>query len=354
MHSSRLFEDWAKVAFLAICVVLSQSTIPAFLAEGQTPTGRTASFEIVLPPRVVAGRPATLSTLGADRKLAGHVSVEFGNGERVETDATGRVTFTAPAPGVLLARAGAASAATLVDPVSVASAQAEIITGPFASLHGQFPICGGGFRGDAEGDRVQINKEPGLVLGASPECIVVAPSPKTPPGSASITVEVSGAVRRGSITVVALEFRPPQPPLTPGKKGWLTLRVRGSGQRLRVLVENEAPDVVRFEKADKEEVTTSGGSNNASEIRVEAIRSGDFSFRARVLPQSDPDAARRFLEAAEPLAIADVPRTLKRMEDELGHDPQNSEKIRAELDRMLLVTSPSDFRTLLEAARSVL
>lgn len=345
-----------KIAWLAICAAFLQGVPSGIPAKAQTPPAQTASAEIILPPRLVAGIPATLAVLGADRKLSPHVKVQLGNGATVQTDATGRANFNAPAPGVLLAKAGAASAATLVDPGSgsTASVRTEISVGLFASLRGQFPICGAGFRGDAEADQVRINDEPALVLAASPECVVVAPSPKTQPGSAAITVEVSGAVRRGSTTLVALEFQPPQPPLTPGKKGWLTLRARGSDQRLQVLVENEAPDVLRFDKGDEEDVTTSGGSDNVAEIRVVAIRSGDFSFRARVLPPPDPAAARRFLEAAEPLAIADVPRMLKRMENELARGAQNADKIRAELDRMLVVTSPSDFRTLLEAARSAL
>jgi hypothetical protein len=45
---------------------------------------------------------------------------------------------------------------------------------------------------------------------------------------------------------------------------------------------------------------------------------------------------------------------LKKMEAELLHHPNDAEKIRAELDGMLEVTSPSDFRTLLEASRSAL
>jgi len=350
---NRRFTGPLKIAFAVGCAILVESiTLPSF-AQVQTRPA-TSSVEIVLPPRIIAGRPATLATIGANRKLAPHISVELGNGTRVQTDATGRANFTAPAVGVLLAEAGAASAATLVDPDSAASAQQDIRVGPFASLRGQFSTCGGGFRGDSEGDQVQINDEPALILAASPECIVVAPSPKTSPGKAQLTVEASGKVRHGAITIVSLDFEAPQPPLTPRKKGWLTLHARGSDQRLHILVDNDSPDVIRFEKGDAQDLTTSGGSDNIAEIRVEAIRSGDFSFRARVLPPPDADAATRFLQAAEPLAIADVPRTLKHMQDELTRGPQNAEKIRAELDRMLQVTSPSDFRTLLEAARSSL
>ncbi len=353
-NATRFVRRVRAIPLLAICAFIVCGASLAFVATAQNVSAGIAAVEIVLPARIVANQSATLAVLGADRKLAAHVAVSLGNGKRVQTDATGRFTFTAPVQGVVVARSGAVSAATVVDPAPDSAAQRDVIVGPFASLRGQFSICGGGFHGDAEGDQVQVSGQPALILAASPECILVVPSPKTPPGRATILVKTDEATRQASTTIVSLEFEPPEPPLAPRRRGWLTVRARGSDQRLHVLVENETPDVLRFERGDAQDVATSGGRDNTAEIRVQAIRSGDFSFHARVLPPADLEAARRFLEAAEPLAIADVPHTLKSMENELRHQSPDSEKIRAQLDQMLLVTSPSDFRTLLEAARSAL
>ena len=348
----RLATALTKIAACTLCAALTLAT--DFFAKPQTASHPGVPVEIVLPPRLVAGRPATLAALGADHKLAGHVAVDLGNGQHIRTDATGRANFIAPAAGVLLAKAPRASAATLVDSEAAAGAQRELAVPPFAALHNSFNICGGGFQGNAEANRVEINDEPVLVLAASPECVVVIPNPKMAIGTTKILIESPDGPRQAAITLVSLDFEPPQPALIPGKKSVLTVQARGSNQPLRILVENEVPDVLQFEKGDKEALVTSGGADNVAQIKVEALRSGDFAFHARLLSPADTEAARRFLEAAEPMAIADLPHSLKNLEDQLSRHPRDAEKVRDELERMLSLTSPGDFRTLLEAARSAL
>ena len=350
-NTRRLATALTKIAACTLCAALTLAT--DFFAKAQTASHRGVPIEIILPPRLVAGQPATLATLGADHKLAGHVAVEIGNGQHIRTDATGRANFTAPPAGVLLAKAPGASAATLIDS-EAADAQRELAVPLFAALRNSFNICGGGFQGNGEANRVQIDDEQVLVLAASPECVVVIPDPKMATGTAKILIESSRGPREATVTLVSLDFEPPQPALTPGKKSVLTVYARGSNQPLRILVENEAPDVLQFEKGDKEALVTSGGADNVAQIKVEALRSGDFAFHARLLSPADTEAARRFLEAAEPMAIADLPHSLKNLEDQLSRHPRDAEKVRDELERMLSLTSPSDFRTLLEAARSAL
>src|SRR5579863_6847234 len=76
---------------------LAQSTAPV---KGVT---------IVLPPRVVAGHPATLAVLGVDGRLAPKLAVEMGANLHVTTDRTGRALFVVPASGAaLIARASGA------------------------------------------------------------------------------------------------------------------------------------------------------------------------------------------------------------------------------------------------------
>lgn len=349
----------SAATFFASCALFVRLVIPCALAAAEGPqsqrsAARLTSIEIILPPRLVVGRPATLATLGADHRLVGHVPVQLGDGTQLETDATGRANFTAPSGAVLIARAGGGSAAALIDSPSDAAAQTGLTVPPFAALHNSLNLCGGGFHGNAEANHVEIDDDPALVLAASPECLVVIPGAKADAGAAQISVDSTTPAEQASVTLVALRFEPPQPALIPDETGWLTVRARGSHRPLRIMVQNQSFDVLEFQKGDVQELTTSGGSRNLTRIRVRALRSGDFSFRARILPPADTVAARRFLQAAEPLAIGDLARTLQKMERDLARHPKKADKIRAQLDRLLEITSPSDFRALLAATRSSL
>lgn len=350
-------------AAIAFCMAIPAAVVlNAFAANRQAvnsqslrDASRLSSIQVILPPRLVAGAPATLATVGADHRLVGHVRVELNNGPPIETDATGRANFTAPGGAVLIARAGGGSAATLIDP-PVAGAPADVpLRAPrFAALHNSLNLCGGGFDGNAEANRVELNGEPALVVAASPECLVVIPGVKAAPGAARIVADRLNHPAKASVTLIALDFEPPNPSLTPGQKGWLTVRARGSNRKLRIEVGNESPDVLRFAKGDTQEVVTSGGEQNIARIGVQAIRSGDFSFHARIVPPADAQAARRFLQAAEPLATADAARRLRKVEGHLARHPKQAETLRAELDRLVQASSPGDLRTLLAAARSAL
>ena len=348
----------SKIIPFAVCAVVSLLTgavAGRTYAQAQTGSSTAWAVTLVLPPKLVAGSPATLATLGVDGKLAAHVAVEFGNGEHVESDATGRAFFTVPSSGgFLIARASGTSVAALVDLQAAASVPPPMTVAPVVSLRDHFSICGGGFRGEAEADRVQINGELALVIAASPECLVVVPGPKAAPGTTTISTKALSGRKEATTAFVSLDFEPLNPPLTPGNKGWLILRARGSDQRLRVVVENESPGVIHFEKSDAQELTTSGGENNTAEIRVEAVRSGDFSFRARLRPAPDPETARRFLEAAVPLAPRNLQGSLKKMAVNLARHPRDAAKVQSQLQQIVSVTMAGDFCTLLEAAQSAL
>lgn len=360
-RAHRVRKTNAGIVLVALSAVLSPlfpveaARIPR-AAQSQSSHGaaRLASIEVILPPRLVAGAPATLATLGTDHHLVGHVPVELENGTTVETDATGRANFTTPSGTVLIAKAGGGAAATLIDSRAGAATQGNISAPRFAALHNRLNLCGSGFDGNAEANHVVINGEPALVIAASPECLVVIPGAKTVPGVANISVDTATPPRETSVTLVALDFRPPNPPLTPGEKGWLAVHARGSDERLRIAVQNESPAVLRFVKGDVQELTTSGSPRNLARIQVQAVSSGDFSFHARIVPAPEAEAARRFLQAAEPLAPSDVGRSLKKMERDLGRHAKNATKVRAELDGILETTSASDLSALLEAARSSL
>ena len=158
----------------------------------------------------------------------------------------------------------------------------------------------------------------------------------------------------GSLTLVSLEFAPPSPPLQPGKKSRFAVNVRGSDQPLRLIVENESPDVLAFSRGDSQELRTTGGAHNAAEFEVQATRSGDFKFHARVLPVTDAAIAARYLQAAATIAPTNLQTSMKSLADRLAQRPNEAEKIRAHLESFIAASDAGDFRALLEAAHSAL
>lgn len=322
-------------------------------AHSQTAVSSTWYVTIVLPPRVVAGHPATLSVFGADGRLAPNVTVTVSDGKSVKTDATGRAFFTAPAAtGVMFAEGSGASAVVLIDddhPGAEKGAQPLVIA-PVISLRDRFPICGGGFRGDADANRVTMNGDRALVVAASPECLIVIPSPRATPGAATVIVDSSGALRSATTTLVSLQFEAPQPPPTPGQKSVLTVHVEGTEAPLDVSVQNETPGVLEFLRGDTQGLRTSGGSRNIAQLEVSAIRSGDYSFNARLLPSPDISAAERYLRAAIPLAPSALRRRVSAAAERLASHPKDKEKVRQELAKMISTTIAGNFRLLLEAA----
>jgi hypothetical protein len=340
----------------------------AAVARGVEARGRTAHFDsqvhtlsfttpavtIVLPPRLMAAHPATLAVFGPQGKLAPDVRVDLSDGESIQTDGTGRARFTAPANATfLLARAEGTTAATLIDPASGASEQSVSVP-PVVSLRESFWLCGPGLQGDASADHVSINGHASLVVAASPECLAVLAPPGSPPGKAAITVSAPGENWSASATFVAPQFEAPHPTLLPEHKGRITIRVHGSGAKLDLVVENTSPDVLRFLRGDVEEVRTSGGANNSAWIAVQAIRSGDFSFRARIIPAPAPEIAARYLLAAAPYGEPKKRREVNKLAGRLAHPPHNIDSERRELVSILNQSAPGDFRTLLSAAYSAL
>jgi hypothetical protein len=316
----------------------------------------TWAVTVLLPPRLVAGRRATLAVLGVDGRLAADVSVSLGSGQHLTTDRTGRASFVVPAAGqgYLLATGSGASVAALVDTARPVEESQPVAIDPFASLGAPFSICAAGLSGEADANRVRINGDAALVVASSPECAVVLPGRKTAPGESTVSIEGPGVRYTAKTTLVALECQYPKPPLEPGKKGALTVRVIGSEQKLRILVENKTPGVLLFTRGAKQETVTSGGSDNIAVVKVEALSSGDFSLQARLLNSPDVSAAVRYLQLAEPVAPAGLQREIKNLRNHLAGHPRNFEAARQQLGELVSETITGDFRTLLSAAESSL
>ena len=333
-------------------------------ADAQAPASTTWSVSIVLPAKLVAGQPATLAVLGTDGRLAEGITVDLGEDQRVKTDSSGRVTFTVPLGlRFMIVNAQGTSAAALVDdltPVPGATASASdarsgIKVPVMIAQRDQFAIWGGGsFAGDAREDHVTFGGDPAFVLAASPECLIVATSSRVIPGPAKILVSSPPQQWSADSVVIGLNFDPPRPALEPGKRSKLVLHAQGTSFPLRVLVENKTPGILQFEHGDAQQLTTSGGEQNAASIDVMAISTGDFSFNARLLREPDAETARRFLEAAALLAPAGQKSDVKKLADRLKKKPQESYKVWADARKMEMLTIAGDYRTLLEAATAAL
>jgi len=351
----RLFFQLAALFSITLLFVAPKSVL------SQDTSSKTWAVTIVLPPKLVAGRPATLAVLGVDGRLAEGIVVDLGSHSgtdvRVKTDKTGRAAFLAPTDtAVLIAKASGAAAATLIDPPPAPNAAPSAISlEPVVSRLDAFQICGGPFHGEAEADHVRLNDDPALVLAASPACLVILAGPRAAPGPANISIETGRDKQyTAATTLVALHFDPPVPPLLPEKKSSLVLHVQASDHPLRILAENKTPGVLRFLRGDTQELLTSGGEQNVATIEIQTLSTGDFSFRARILQNPDPETARRYLEAAQPLAPKELQRQIQNLTKQLARNARDTRKISAELKKILSYTMAGDFRTLLESAYATL
>jgi hypothetical protein len=341
---------------LLLAAVFAGSLSPTHASAAQSENAlQNSGVTIVLPPKVMAGHPATLAVLGVDGKLVSGVNVDVGNGQIVTTDRTGRAVFDVPARAdYVVAKSSSTSAAALVDPAVAASEPNAAVLPPVVSIHDRFWICAASLRGDADSNEVKINGRLALVMAASPICLVALPPLDAKPGPAALSIEAPGVQLSAATVLVSLEFEPPKPALKPNEKGQLGLTVQGSDRKLPVVVQNETPDVLKFVRGDMQELTTSGRSPNIAAIQVQAITSGNFSFEARLAQNPDSSSGERYLRAAAALAPSEVRREISKLASRLARHQREAEKVRIELDRLAPVAGGGDFRTLLDAARAAL
>jgi hypothetical protein len=353
--SRKVSRKLRRVGLSLFILSLACSTRFAIGAGAQSGGSTTWAVSIVLPPRLVAGKTATLAVLGVDGRLAEGITVTIGDALKLKTDKTGRASFTTPSGSpVIIANGSGNSAAALVDASVSPREKQTIAVAPVVSLLDQFSICGADFLEQPDATHVDINGERAFVLAASPECVVVLANPRSLPGPGKVTVDNAAGRWEANTTLVSLHFDPPIPALVPGTKSKLALHVQGSDQQLRVLVENRTPGVLRFLRGDTHTLLSSGGTENSGDVSVEAISAGDFLFRARILPTPDPASARRYLLAAEPLAPKDWKSRTSGYARDLERHPQDTAKILRDLQIMASATIAGDFKTLIGAARNSL
>lgn len=346
---------WA-LAGLMLCVL-------AFPLPARAQTGG-AGASVVLPQRLIAGQPATLAVLDAEGRLLPGARVEFSGGEQLTTDGTGRVTFTAPEqPGVLFVRLAGSSAgasSTVFAAREDAPGGLRLLRYPrICALSDRFTLSGNGFRGEADRNRIQLGGQPAVVLAASPESLVVLPSPRADRGPAELVLEVDG--ERAApvvVTLVVLELASGRNRIRPGERAEVVVRVRGSEQRLELEARNLTPEVVSLLGGDTQRVTTRGGPANTAVVNVEGRRDGEFELRVRLMPppagMPDVEAIRRtLLEAllAAPPEWAPRVEALVRMLDDERRDLR---RVQLEIERMLADHPEGELGRKLEAAWRIL
>ena len=221
--------------------------------------------------------------------------MDFSNGDRVTTDATGRALFVAPLnPGVISAalsgRAGRIYT-TILSPLEASSPSIEISAAPrVASLSDRFELAGRSFCGDADANKVTIAGLPALVLASSPTSLVVLPPTELDSGDASVVVTCN---KQDSppfvIRFVELTLEANSSPLAPGDHRALTVRVRGTTAKVALEAHNLAPDIAELTGGNPARMSSSGGADNTAQFSLTGKQHGSFVVSIRLLPnQSAP------------------------------------------------------------------
>ncbi len=250
---------------------------------------------LLLPRKIVSGEHSTLAVLDVNGRLTPGVRVDFSNGDRVTTDATGRALFVAPLnPGVIsavLAGHPGRVYTTILNPTEASSPSIDISAAPrVASLSDRFELAGRSFCGDADANKVTLGGLPALVLASSPTSLVVLPPTELQPGDASVVVSCGkNDSEPFSIRFVELTLDANSSPLGPGDHRTLTVRVRGTNAKIALEAHNLAPEIADLVGGNPARVSSSGGAENTAQFQLTGKQRGSFVVSIRLLPtQSAP------------------------------------------------------------------
>lgn len=269
-------------------------------AAQQAPKPRPALVprHIILPPKLVAGAPATLAVVDGLGRLMSNIEVELPGGQKVTTDATGRAMFVAGGqPGVLVAKISESAVSASAEIVASGDSSAKaapagaatvtrLLSYPRAlAIHDRFTLEGSGFRAAADSNRVFLNGDPCLIVASSPVALVVLPGPHVPVGDVTLHV-VSGGVDAGQfpVSAVLLEFSGPSEAVNAGSIGKLIVRARGTTEPLLVEVRNGSPGIIQLSNGNVQRLKTSGGEENIAPVEMKFMNGGNYSVTARLLP----------------------------------------------------------------------
>jgi hypothetical protein len=250
---------------------------------------------LLLPRKIVSGEHATLAVLDMNGRLTPGVRVNFSNGDRVTTNATGRALFVAPLDaGTISAsiegRPGRVAVAIL-SATDAASDALQVTAAPrVASLTDRFELAGRAFCADADANNVTVGGVPALVLASSPMSLIVMPPDDLESGNAEIVVSCQRGVSDPfTIRFVELSLEANSAPLSPGDHRTLTVHVRGTSNKIALEARNLAPDVADLDGGNPARVSSSGGEDNLAQFKLVGKQRGNFVVSIRLLaPQGPP------------------------------------------------------------------
>jgi len=279
---------------VAACAVVVLATAIFSAAFAQQPPPASAARILLLPKHIVSGERATLAVLDVNGRLTPGVIVNFSNGDRLTTDATGRALFVAPLnPGVIYAsiaqRPGRVHT-TVLTAAEPAASGIEVASAPrFASLTDRFELSGLGFCGDADANQVRLGGQLALVLASSPLSLLVLPPADLEPGREVLDVTCAKRTSRSfSTTFVALSLEADSTPLAPGEQRTVTVHVRGTTSKVGLEGRNLAPDVADLTAGNPARISSTGGADNVGRFLLVGRQHGTFLISMRLLPSVAP------------------------------------------------------------------
>ncbi len=264
------------------------------VAQAQPAPHPSAARMLIVPRRIVSGERATLAVLDVNGRLTPGVTVDFSNGDRVVTDATGRAMFVAPLnPGVIFAaiagREGRVPAVILAPAEASSDAMMVTRTPRAASLTDRFEISGKGFCGDADANQVTVNGRRALVLASSPVSVIALPPENLEPGAAAIQMACKRkSAPPFSLVFVGLQLDADTAPIKPGEHRVLTVHATGTRGKLLLEARNLDPTIAELLGGNSVRATSSGGPDNAAKFEVVGKQNGSFLVSIRLLPASGP------------------------------------------------------------------
>jgi hypothetical protein len=277
-----------RTSLLVILCLFSVSS------PGQQVPPASGARILLLPRKIVTGERATLAVLDINGKLTPNVQVEFSNGDKVITDATGRAVFVAPLSsgtisGAIEGRPGRVNT-TILTAGDVPSSTLEVGSVPrVASLSDRMEIVGHGFCGDADANQVTMGGNAGFILAASPAYLAVLAPMDMNPGPATVQVQC-GQKSSAAFTVVfvTLELDAKSSSLAPGEHRSLLVRVRGSAGKINLEARNLAPDIAELVGGTTVRATSTGGVNNTASFELLGKQRGNFVISIRLLSPLSP------------------------------------------------------------------
>lgn len=280
-----------------LALVLSLLLVGRPIRPAQQAPAAAGARILLLPHKLVSGERATLAVLDIAGRLTPGVNVNFSNGDKVTTDATGRALFVAPLnAGTIFASIEGRSGrvvSTILAPSDVPSATEEVTSAPrIASIADRFEFLGHGFCGDADANHVTIAGLPGLVLASSPASLTVLPPTDMDPGPAVVNLSCGQkSAVPFSVVFVSLEFESSAAALAPGEHRMLTVRVRGTAAKVGLEARNLAPEVAALTGGAAVKAKSSGGADNVAKFELVGKTHGSFTVSIRLLaPLSPPKA----------------------------------------------------------------